>query len=648
MKKTITLLLIGFALSLSAQTNLDSLYSIWEDETQADSIRVAAYKDYLWKGFLFSQPDTTFILAEALYTYAADKNYPKAKSIAYNIQGLSHYLQSDYPKALRYYEQSLAIRKQLGNQNEIAISLNNIGIIYKVQGYSPKALEYFLQSLAVFKQLGNQNGIANSLNNIGIIYQDQGNYPEALDYLAQGLEIKKQLDNQNGIANALNNIGIIYKAQGDYLKALKYYEQSLEIVEELDDQEGIAISLSNIGAIYKVQGDYLKALEYYEQGLAIRTELGNQNGIAGSLNNIGTIYKVQGNYSKAIEYCQKGYRLAVLIEALSKQKEGCQCLYDTYKAMGKGNEALVYMEKMQVIDDSLNAEETAKKLQQMEFTKQLYTDSVETFEKELLVQLAHQEEMREEEKTRNLALGGGLLVLLLAGGLYGRVRYIRKSKARLQTEKDRSENLLLNILPADIAAELKEKGKADARDFERVSILFTDFKGFTEASAKLSAQDLVSEINTCFEAFDGIMGKYGIEKIKTIGDAYMAAGGLPVPSNDSAKNTVLAALEMQAFISQRKAELEAQNKPAFEMRLGVHTGPVVAGIVGVKKFQYDIWGDTVNTASRMESSGEVSKVNISQATYELLKNDPNFSFKSRGKIEAKGKGEIEMWFVEKA
>jgi class 3 adenylate cyclase len=302
------------------------------------------------------------------------------------------------------------------------------------------------------------------------------------------------------------------------------------------------------------------------------------------------------------------------------------------------------MEKMRVVEDSLNLEETVKILQQMEFAKQVLADSITTAEEARLVEEAHQEKLRKKNQIRNMLAGSGILVLILAGGIYRRLRYPRKTKAIIEKEKDRSNNLLLNILPADIAEELKIHGKAEARDFEMVSIIFSDFKGFTEASAKLSAANLVNEINHCFEAFYGMMETYKIEKIKTIGDAYMAAGGLPVPTDDSVKNSVLAAIAMQDFIRKRKAELDAAGKPAFEMRIGVHTGPVVAGIVGAKKFQYDIWGDTVNTASRIESNSEAGKVNISQATYELLKDDTDFSFESRGKIEAKGKGKIEMYF----
>ena len=249
--------------------------------------------------------------------------------------------------------------------------------------------------------------------------------------------------------------------------------------------------------------------------------------------------------------------------------------------------------------------------------------------------------LQRQRTQRNVLLGFGAFGIVFAIVDYRRRRRIKEEHAR-------SEALLLNILPRDVAEELKAKGHADAKHFDQVSILFTDFKGFTEASEKLSPQELVEELNTCFKAFDQIITARGIEKIKTIGDAYMCAAGLPDPKTSSPAAVVHAALEMQAFMTSRKSERDALGLAAFEMRVGIHTGPVVAGIVGVKKFQYDIWGDTVNTASRMESSGEVGQVNISEATYALVKNEVGLTFTPRGKVQAKGKGEMEMYFAARA
>jgi class 3 adenylate cyclase len=221
---------------------------------------------------------------------------------------------------------------------------------------------------------------------------------------------------------------------------------------------------------------------------------------------------------------------------------------------------------------------------------------------------------------------------------------VERQSVVIQKEKQKSDELLLNILPAEVAEELKEKGHTTARAFENASILFSDIKGFTHVAENLTAKELVKEIDTYFSAFDRIMLKFGLEKIKTIGDAYIAAGGLPEGNLANASKVVEAAIAMQIVTAQFGKERAALGHPFFELRIGIHTGPVVAGVVGIKKFQYDIWGDTVNMAARMEQSGVPGKINISQYTYDLIKND--FSCIHRGKVEAKNKGSVDMYFVE--
>ena len=213
----------------------------------------------------------------------------------------------------------------------------------------------------------------------------------------------------------------------------------------------------------------------------------------------------------------------------------------------------------------------------------------------------------------------------------------------IKVEKRISETLLLNILPNDVAEELKKFGKVEPVSRENSTVLFTDFKGFTEISESITAKELVEEINHCFGAFDEITTRYHIEKIKTIGDSYMAVGGNFNSNECTPWHVVSAGLEMQEYIRKRKLEREKEGKFSFEMRAGVHSGPVVSGVVGVKKFQFDIWGDTVNIASRMQSNGEVGELNISGITRDLIRDQ--FDFEFRGMLPVKGKGDMAMYFV---
>lgn len=221
---------------------------------------------------------------------------------------------------------------------------------------------------------------------------------------------------------------------------------------------------------------------------------------------------------------------------------------------------------------------------------------------------------------------------------------IEKQKKQLESEKLKSDVLLLNILPEEIAAELKQFGKSYARKHEEVSVMFADIKDFTIIAQNMSPDMLVTQLDEIFRGFDYITGKYGLEKIKTIGDSYMCAGGLPQDDELHALNAVKAAIDMQEFMAEFSRSKIIQGLPQFEIRIGIHSGSVVSGVVGIKKFVYDIWGDTVNLASQMEQLSVPGKINISGDTYQLVKD--NFTCTHRGKIAAKSNGEIDMYFAE--
>ena len=647
-RRLIFLCLFGIFSSSLFATNLDSLYKVAGDKSQADTARLQALQSIAWDQ-LNSNPDSCIAAGTRQLKLAQQKDQPKWESSAYTTIGAGYWTQGNYYAALEQYKKSLEIEQRIGNKKGIANSYNNIGIIYDEVGDYPKAVEYYEKSLLIKEEISDKPGLATSYNNIGVIYDVQGDYNKALEYFNKSLAIDKELNNIGGMAETYSNIGQIYGKQGNHSQALDNYLKSVDYNIEAGNKRGLANVYNNIGNTYKRQGNYTQALDYLNKCLAIKKELGDQAGIANTYNGIGFTHLDKRDFRKAVEWCNKGLEKGEASRNINAQYQACGCMYEAFKRLKKYDNALAFLEHMLSLEDSLKLDETSSKLQQLEFASelklqevefknQMVADSLKEEEEKLRVELAHKEEVKREAKIRNYILIAGIGILLLAFGLFSRLRFVRKSRAMIKEERDRSENLLLNILPEEIAKELKEKGKADARNFDAVTILFTDFKEFTQASEKLTAKELVEEINVCFEAFDKIIEKYGVEKIKTIGDAYMAAGGLPVPEMESVKHTVMAALEMQDFIVKRHDARAKEGKYSFEMRVGIHSGPAIAGIVGVKKFQYDVWGDTVNTAARMESSGEVGKVNISEDTYNLVKDEAIFEFESRGKVEAKHKG----------
>ncbi len=584
------------------QTKTDSLLQIWEDESQTFDQRFDAAKSIIYPDLMYSIPDS----------------------------------------AERFAAELLRLSLGIGDSVRIAESYQFYGIALSIQGKYGDAIDKLTSGRAIMEKLPNRNGLSSALIEIGFVYDMLGEYEQALDYYQSALAIDLEIRDSSGMGSAYNNIGLMHREMGDLEKALEYYEKAYLTSFFDDDFQLQSYALLNMGETENELGNFNDADSLIQLSLRLAEGLNDKIHSAIAYKILGTLSFERDQFNQSKNYCLKSYRFALEAELLKERKEACECLYEAYKALEQYEKSVGYLEESVRISDQLAVEEAKQKLQVLEFRQEALADSLKREEERLKLEFAHQQEISQKNRSRNIAIASGIIVLILALGLLSRYTYIRKSKAILEEEKDRSENLLLNILPSEIAEELKEKGEAKARRYNEVSILFTDFQDFTKAGEKFSPEELVEEINTCFKAFDEIVSKYGIEKIKTIGDAYMAAGGLPKQGNETVLNTVLAGLEMQVFMKKRKSD----NPSAFNMRLGIHTGTVVAGIVGNKKFQYDIWGDSVNTASRMESNGSIGKVNISQSTYDLVKNHDSLSFEPRGKIKVKGKREMDMYFVE--
>lgn len=541
-----------------------------------------------------------------------------------------------YDEAFSVLDSAYTLSKRMGQEALIADAASQLGVINMYQGRYSDALKKLHEGLLIRERIHDSVGLAASYNYIASVHHAQTDYEIAIDYYSKTQRIQERLILDSALYNirllgiTYNNIGSLYADLGSYSEGIDYLDKSLEIWTQLKDSTWIPIVLRHKGVCFQNQGQTDKALETFLTGYELSKEMGTRMNVIRASMPLGELYLELGKPDKALPWCEEAHELSLEENNLYGIEESCWCLYRIYEGLKRYDEALEFHKRSIKARDSIFGHERTKELTRLEmsfqFDKEQLADSLEYVRTTLM-----QENQITKQRYGLVSIGAitAILLMLALAIYYG---------------KRKSDNLLLNILPAQVADELKEQGESKAKRLDNVTVLFTDFKGFTQMSESLTPEELVAEIHHCFSEFDRIMGVHGVEKIKTIGDAYMAAAGVPSPSETHAEDVIKAAMDIREFMIKRKQELERNGKLAFEMRIGVHTGTVVAGIVGKKKFQYDIWGDTVNTAARMESSGEPGSINVSEATYELVKN--KFKFTSRGKVKAKGKGELEMYFVE--
>jgi class 3 adenylate cyclase len=594
-----------------------------------------------------------------------------------NEISIAFLMEEDFDKSIQYAEQSLELSEELQFARGKAYALKNLGLVEYYQGNFTRVFDFWTQSLQIFESIPDTLGIANLSSNVGVIYYDQGSYARALDYYLQSLRYSEFLEDPVRITTALVNIGGVYTQMQEYEKALNYYGQLELYLDQIDDPDIESAYLLGTGEVYSLKDDHEKALEYYLK--ALKSTEGTPD-YAHNLTMIGKEEYELGNRELAIKYYDSAYAIATednlpldLVQtrlamgriyldenpkkAIEIYEEGAfiaksmainEDLKDIYEGMSKAylklgdyKNAYVYQEEFLKLKDSIFNLETDDKIRGLQFDFDLLKkeDQIGMLEKEAQIQ----ELQEKRQKTITWAVSILLFFIgLLALGQYRRYNFIKETNRIIENEKERSDNLLLNILPEETAQELKDHGKVKAKRYEQVTVLFTDFVGFTSYSQDLEPEELVASVDHYFSKFDEIVEHHGLEKIKTIGDAYMCAGGIPEPDENHVVKIIEVAFEFIRFLEESKDEMK-ESITSFDVRIGLNTGPVVAGVVGTKKFAYDIWGDTVNVASRMESNSEPGRINVSENTYELIKD--KFDCEYRGEIKVKNHGKMKMYFV---
>lgn len=563
---------------------------------------------------------------------------------------------------------------------------NNIGYNYNQLKNYDEAIVFFKKALNEIKKNDfQQKTILNT--NIGVAYYNMEEFSGSINHLlnARKLTQKHQPSKLDEIDQLLATV---------YLKKNDLYNASIsaklsEQVAETNKHYPLLIDIYYTNAlIHSKLYEYDIALDYYQKHLNLRDSIGLESRLRQEKlllqqldlerrekemklflmnEDVQELTIAQLKVEKENQELELKNKEAELLteqkrkQILQKEKE---LLNKNNEILNKDNEILQKENEIKAVQaqraqkdlelaqQTLRVTEQEKAYAVLQENKRLKELELQQKENQLLTEKNQKDSLKRQGIIDGLELqkraqriqffsGLGFLLALIVLIIFLKNRAIERQKQEISEEREKADDLLLNILPAPVANELKETGKATTKKYDNVSILFTDFQGFTELVSSISADVLINELNDIFSRFDDIMDELDIEKIETIGDAYMAACGLPKENKDHALLCVKAAHRMIDFLEQRNKTHDIQ----WRMRAGIHSGPVVAGVVGKKKFAYDLFGDTVNTASRMETNSEAGRVNISQTTYELVQNHPDFEFECRGEIFAKGKGDLEMWFV---
>ena len=585
--------------------------------------------------------------------YSKESNNTKNIVSTYQLIGKEFQKSEEYNAGIKYYKTILGQLEFTASSKVKGIIHNDIALLYSKKKNYDLAEKHLNSALKNFvKDKNDLTSKANVHVNLAIVYQKTNRQYKALEQVQKAYFISKNTDDKK-LERDINYLtSNLYFYNGDNYNSLNYIDKAIEKSDNYHDSELLAKSLLFKSKIYAEMGNYELERDYNSRYLIEDAKIKNKE-----------IKLEQIHTSTSINY-ERIEKEVLQLQKKNEQRIANEEARNADRQKAKARESSIIrdralaqaqheIDKSKIIEiernsalqkakqDSLSA--VYAKVQEDIALEKSRTDSIA-----VVYALQKQRNSQKEveianERVNRTRLIGILLIIIIAIVIVGLYRQ-RKLNSQIELEKERSDELLLNILPEKIADELKRKQKVSPRKFEQVSVLFTDFVGFTRTAEILSEDELIEELDRYFNKFDEIIEKYNLEKIKTIGDSYMCAGGVPIPNSTNALDSINAGLEIAEFVSNDAEKRKKSGLPYWEIRIGVNTGSVIAGVVGSKKFAFDIWGDTVNIASRIESNGLKGNVNISENTYNIVKS--NYKCVSRGMIIAKNKGPVPMYYID--
>ena len=560
--------------------------------------RIDLINDLAWE-IALSNPTRARGLVEEAREASTAQGYAKGLAFAARNLAYFHLMDTRLEEAYFLMQEARTALYGLGEEHGEATAMDILSIICRSLGRYEQALDYAHENLKFNERRGDLRGRAWAYHNLGWIHHDLKERAEAVRHYNLSLNLFREARYDVGTARVLTRLGELYEEARDLDRALECFSESQLIAEKIQMPIGLAQATKDLGRMHRLRGEPKQARESFEQCLRMGGH-SNKDLLAQVHVDLAELELSEGGLSEARDQLERALSQIDDTNARPTQIRIHRLLADVLELEGNFEEALQNWKRFHELKELVFNEEVNQRVRNIE----------------IRVRVERAEQETEIERLKNVELA---------------------------RERERSEALLRNILPDSVAEELKEHGRARPRLFHSATVLFTDFVGFTRIAEQLSPEEVIAELDKCFSYFDSVTTRYGLEKLKTIGDAFMCAGGIPEPNGTHAVDCALAAIEIRDFMMQMKRIKEEQGFPYWELRIGMASGPLIAGVVGEKKFAYDVWGDTVNTASRMESAGEMGRVNLSGTTHALI--DAFFECEPRGRVAVKNKEPVDMFFL---